>query len=141
MGQMQLRARIAELLVAQTEDEDGIVDAAPPVPVRDIFRRFWPYARPYRRWLLVSLVFVVLTPAIDAAMIWMFQLVVDDVLTPRDFDALIPVAAGYLGLSLLAGLVAFGDDYVSGWVAGRFLLDLRARFFEHLQSLSLHFFD
>jgi ATP-binding cassette, subfamily B, bacterial len=141
MGPMRLRDRLSGLLVAETGDDDGIVDAAPPVPLRDIFRRFWPYARPYRRWLLVSLVFVILTPAIDTAMIWMFQLVVDEVLVPRDFGAFPPIAAAYLGLTLVAGIVAFCDDYVSEWVAGRFLLDLRERFFEHLQSLSLHFFD
>src|SRR3954470_10637189 len=138
---MKLRERIVELLAAQADDDDGIVAAAPPVPVRDVFRRFWPYARPYRRWLIVSLVFVALTPAIDAAMIWMFQVVVDDVLVPRDFGAFPPIAAAYLGLALLGGIVAFCDDYVSGWVSGRFLFDLRARFFAHLQGLSLHFFD
>jgi ABC-type multidrug transport system fused ATPase/permease subunit len=138
---MTLRERIRLLLVTETEDDDGVVAAAPPVPVREIFRRFWPYARPYRRWLFVSFVFVALTPAIETATIWMFQLVVDDVLVPRDFGALLPIAAAYVGLTLVGGVVSFFDDYISEWVAGRFLLDLRARFFEHLQGLSLHFFD
>jgi ABC-type multidrug transport system fused ATPase/permease subunit len=138
---MTLRERIRLLLVAGTEDDEGIVAAAPPVPVRDIFRRFWPFARPYRRWLFASLVFIALTPAIETATIWMFQLVVDEVLVPRDFDALLPIAVAYLALTLGAGVVSFFDDYISEWVAGRFLLDLRARFFEHLHGLSLNFFD
>ena len=138
---MRLRERIRLLLVTEAEDDDGVVAGAPPVPVREIFRRFWPYARPYRRWLFVSFGFVALTPAIETATIWMFQLVVDDVLVPRDFGALLPIAAAYVGLTLVGGVVSFFDDYISEWVAGRFLLDLRARFFEHLQGLSLHFFD
>ncbi|MDX6370788.1 MAG: ATP-binding cassette, subfamily bacterial [Gaiellaceae bacterium] len=140
---MKLRERIRLLLVTEAEDDDGggVVAGAPPVPVREIFRRFWPYARPYRRWLFVSFVFVALTPAIETATIWMFQLVVDDVLVPRHFGALLPIAAAYVGLTLVGGVVSFFDDYISEWVAGRFLLDLRARFFEHLQGLSLHFFD
>src|SRR3954451_3042107 len=128
-------------LVSVTGGDGGVVAAAPPVPVREIFRRFWPYARPYRRWLFVSFVFVALTPAIETATIWMFQLVVDDVLVPREFGALLPIAAAYVGLTLVGGVVSFFDDYLSEWVAGRFLLDLRARFFEHLQGLSLDFFE
>ena len=137
---MRLRERIRGLLVAGTDD-GGLVAAAPRVPVRDILRRFWPYARPYRKWLLVTLLFIALVPAIDTAMIWMFKVVVDEVLVPRDFAAFIPIAAAYLGLTLVAGVVGFFDDYLSEWVAGRFLLDLRAQFFAHLHGLSLGFFD
>ena len=42
--------------------------AAPAVPVREVIRRFWPHARPYRRWLpLVLLVLVALGPASAAS--------------------------------------------------------------------------
>ena len=135
-----LRERIRELLTAGGDDE-GVVAAAPPVALREIFRRFWPYARPYRRWLFVSLVLVAITPAIETATIWLFKLVIDDVLVPRHFGAFVPIAGAYLGLTLIGGLVSFCDDYISEWVAGRFLLDLRAHLFEHLHGLSLHFFD
>ena len=69
-------------------DSQALVAAAPPVPVREIFRRFWPYARPYRRWIAVGLVLIAVVPAIDTAMIWMFKLVVDDVLVPQSFGPL-----------------------------------------------------
>ena len=48
---------------------------APPVPIREMFRRFWPYARPYRRWIVVGLLLIAAVPAIDTAMIWMFKIV------------------------------------------------------------------
>jgi ABC-type multidrug transport system fused ATPase/permease subunit len=134
-----MRERIRRLLVAPSGD--ALVAAAPPVPIRDIFRRFWPYARPYRKWLLVSLLLIAVVPAIETATIWMFKLVVDEVLVPRDFGAFVPIALAYVGLTLLDGVASFFDEYLSEWVAGRFLLDLRTRFFEHLQGLSLDFFD
>jgi ABC-type multidrug transport system fused ATPase/permease subunit len=40
--------------------------------LREIFRRFWSYARPYRRWLPLIVVFAVLGAAIQAATIWIF---------------------------------------------------------------------
>jgi ABC-type multidrug transport system fused ATPase/permease subunit len=111
------------------------------VPVREIFRRFWPYARPYRRWLALSLVLIALVPLIDTAMIWMFKVVVDQVLVPQNFGPFIWIAAAYVGLTVLAGVLGFFDDFLANWIGERFLLDLRTRFFAHLQGLSLDFFD
>ncbi len=122
-------------------DDGGAVAAAPPVPLRDVFRRFWPYARPYRRWLLVTLLLVALGPAIETASIWMFKLVVDEVLVPRDFGPFPLIALAYVGLTLLSGAVNFADDLLSTWIGERFLLSLRTRFFAHVQRLSLGFFD
>ncbi|MDQ1686899.1 MAG: ATP-binding cassette, subfamily bacterial, partial [Frankiaceae bacterium] len=138
MGALRERFRA---LLATAEGGDGLVAAAPPVPVREIFRRFWPYARRYRKWLWVSLIFIVLGPAIDTAMIWMFKIVVDEVLVPRDFDPFWWVALAYVGLTVLAGVVGFLDEYISTWVGQRFLLDLRTQLFAHLQSLPLGFFE
>jgi ABC-type multidrug transport system fused ATPase/permease subunit len=128
-------------LLATAEGGDGLVAAAPPVPIREIFRRFWPYARPYRKWLGFSLIFIILGPAIDTATIWMFKVVVDEVLVPRDFDPFWWIALAYLGLTLLGGIIGFADEYLSTWVGQRFLLDLRTQLFAHLQSLSLGFFE
>jgi subfamily B ATP-binding cassette protein MsbA len=117
------------------------VAAAPAVPVREVFRRFWPYARPYRRWLPVILVLVALGPAIEAATIWMYKILVDEVLVPREFGLLIWVVLAYVGLTLAEGFVTFCDEYLSEWVGGRFIVNLRTALFGHLQSLSLDFFD
>jgi subfamily B ATP-binding cassette protein MsbA len=121
---------------AEDEEDDGGA-LAPSVPLREILRRFWPDARPYRRWLPLLLLFVTLGPALQTAEIWLYKLLVDNVLVPHDFDRFLPIALAYLGLTLLGGLVTFGDDYLSDWVGERFLLDLRTRVFGHLQSLPL----
>src|SRR3954463_13117744 len=135
-----IRERLRALL-SVTAGDGGVVAAAPPVPVREIIRRFWPYARPYRRWLWVTAVFIVVMPAIETATIWLFKVVVDEVLVPRDFGPFIWIALGYVGLTLLGGLVSFADDYLSTWVGERFLLGLRSDFFRHVQNLSLDFFE
>ncbi len=136
----RLRERLRRLLVP-TPGNEALVAAAPPVPVKEIFRRFWPYARPYRRWIAIGLVFVVITPLIETATIWMFKVVVDQVLVPHDFGPFIWIAGAYLGLTALAGVVSFADDYLATWVGERFLLNMRTGMFRHLQSLSLDFFE
>ncbi|CCF84013.1 ABC transporter related [Nitrolancea hollandica Lb] len=115
--------------------------AAPMVPVREVVRRFWPYTKPYRRWLWVMLLLVALAPAIDTVTLWLFKVLIDDVLVPRNYGLFIWVAAAYFGLTVVGGLVSFGDDYLTAWVGERFLLALRTSFFRHIQSLSLDFFE
>ena len=142
-----MRHRIRQLLAGVrgllrgTEESEGLVAAAPAVPVGELFRRFWPYARPYRRWMPLILVLAALGPAIEAATIWMYKVLVDEVLVPREFGLLVWVMLAYIGLTLVAGFVTFCDEYLSEWVGGRFIVSLRSALFAHLQGLSLEFFN
>ncbi len=119
----------------------GPVAEAPAVPVRAIARRFWPYARPYRPWLILTGLFIVLDAAIETAAVWLFKVLVDEVLVPRDIHALVWVGALFVAVTVAGGVVGFADDVLSTWVSERFLLDLRTRFYAHLQTLPLDFFE
>jgi ABC-type multidrug transport system fused ATPase/permease subunit len=131
---MDLRDRLHRFLRPAGHDT-RIVEQAPTVAAAELVRRFWPFARPYRRWIAAGLALLLIVPAIDTLEIYLFKLVVDDVLVPRDVAALLPIAAAYLGLALFGALASFGDEYVATWVGERFLLDLRAHLYGHVQSL------
>ena len=77
--------------LAPAPDADRLVAAAPAVPLRTAFRRFWPLARPMKRVFAAGLVLAALLPAIEAAEIWIFKLIVDDVLATGELGPL----AGY----------------------------------------------
>jgi ATP-binding cassette subfamily B protein len=136
----RIRSRIRDLLVPRADGPE-VVAAAREMPVREVFSRFWPDARPYRRWIPVVLALVVLGAIIGTLEIWMFKLVVDEVLVPGDLQPLIWIALAYVGLTLAGGLIGFGDDYLGTWLAERFLLSMRMRVFSHLQRLSLDALD
>jgi ATP-binding cassette subfamily B protein len=133
--------KILHWLLTVPAGEDGVVAAAPVLPLRVVMRRFWPYARRYRRWLWLSAALVIAVPLTEAVAIWLFKLVVDQVLVPHHLAPLVPIGLAYLGLALVGGLLAFADDYLSTWVGERFVLDLRRSVFRHVQSLSLDFFE
>ncbi len=122
-------------------DYDSLVEAAPGVAPRELIRRFWPFARPYRRAIGAGLLLVTLIPAIQAAEIWLFGVVVDEVIIPGALAALPWIAVAVLGLTLLGAALSFAEDYAWTWAGERFLLDLRASFFTHVQSLSLDTLD
>jgi ABC-type multidrug transport system fused ATPase/permease subunit len=123
-------------LLRPPEHDSRIVQQAPAVAAAEIVRRFWPYTRPYRKWIAFGLGLLLIVPAIDTVEIYLFKLVVDDVLTPTDLGALAPIALAYFGLWLAGAIAGFADEYVATWVGERFLLDLRAEVYAHVQRLS-----
>jgi ABC-type multidrug transport system fused ATPase/permease subunit len=123
------------------EDDDSLVEHAPVVPLADIFRRFWPYTRDFRGRMVLSLLLTGAVPAISTASIYLYKVLVDDVLTPQDFSIFPIVAALYLTLTVADGVVSWIDEYLTAWVGERFVLNLRVDLFGHLQRLSLAFFE
>ncbi|MFF4144675.1 hypothetical protein ACFY0A_25520 [Streptomyces sp. NPDC001698] len=71
------------------EASDAVVAAAPAMAPREVFRRFWPYTRSGRRWLVPVLLFSPVGPAVNASEIWLFKTVVDAVLVPRELRPLL----------------------------------------------------
>jgi ATP-binding cassette, subfamily B, bacterial len=127
-------------------DTDGdepasVVAAAPGIGVRAAWRRLWPYARPYRTGIAAGLVLIALIPAIQTAEIWLFKVVVDEVFTPRDLEPIAWIAAAYVGLNLLSGLVSFGDEYIATSIAERSLLALRRDLFRKTIDMPPHVLD
>ena len=89
----------------------------------------------------MCLLFVAVGPGMDAVGIWIFKILIDDVLTPRDFSLFPLVAAAYVGIAVVGGLLSFVDDYLCTWVGERFVLNLRTDLFAHLHRMSLGFFE
>ncbi|MFD4944311.1 ABC transporter ATP-binding protein [Streptomyces sp. NPDC058239] len=133
--------QVLRRLLSVADDPDAVVAAAPPVAPREVFRHFWPYTRGGRRWLIPILVFSLVGPAVEGAEIWLFKIVVDDVLVPRDLRPFLWIALAYTGLIICSGVLDFADDVLSTWVGERFLLTLRSDVFRHVQGLSLGFFE
>jgi ATP-binding cassette, subfamily B, bacterial len=132
--------RLRALLLPKRHASD-LVAAAPGVPPRELARRFWPYARRYRAGIAAGLVLVAVLPGVQAAEIWLFKVVVDDVIVPGDLGALPVLAAIVVALTLLGAALSFAEDYAWTWAGERFLLDLRTAFFSHLQRLSFDTLD
>ena len=126
--------RLARSL-APAPDADRVVAAAPTVPLREVVRRFWPLVRPLRKPFAAGIALAALLPAVEAAEIWLFKLVVDDVLVAETLGPLAVYVPAMVGLALLGALLSFGDEYAGTWVGERFTLALRSRLFAHLQEL------
>ena len=133
-GPGRARRAVAKLrrLFAGAETGSGIVAAAPEVPVRTLFRRFWPFARPLRRVLVLTVLVLLAVPAVEAAQVWLFKVLVDEALVPADLGPLGWIALAYVGLFLAGAVFSFADEYLGAWVGERFVLSVRRRLYGHL---------
>ncbi len=118
-----------------TTADDGPVPAAPAVPPAEIFRRFWPWARPDRRWLLAGMLMLVAAAGGEVVSVWLFKDLIDGVLVPRRFAAFWPLAGAMAGATLVSALLRFLGDYTATRVAERFVLRLRTSVIAHLHTL------
>jgi ATP-binding cassette subfamily B protein len=133
--------RLVARLFSPLAAAEGAVAAAPSIRAGELFRRFWPYAKPYRRWLVVSFALIAAIPALETLEIWLFRWVVDDVLVPRNIEPLLPLALAYIGLNLVSAALSFADEYLSTWMGENFLLYLRTKLLSHAMRLSPDFFE
>ncbi|MDQ4038671.1 MAG: ABC transporter ATP-binding protein/permease [Actinomycetota bacterium] len=127
--------------LAPLGEKAGLVAAAPPVPIREIIRRFWPDLRADRWLLLLGLAAVAALPAVMTIEVWLFQILVDSVLVPQVLGPLGWLALAYLALNLCSGGLSYTDEYVAARVGGKFLVRLRSRLFAHVHQLSLPTLD
>src|SRR3954467_5605942 len=104
---------------------------APPVPVRTILRRFWPYAAHQRRWLPVLLLLVIVPPLVQGGQLLLFKAMIDEVMVPRRLNAFPSLAAAFLGLTVVGGVASYFDTVLSARISQSFLLSMRTSFFRH----------
>jgi ABC-type multidrug transport system fused ATPase/permease subunit len=134
--------------------------AAGPADIgsREMFALIRELVRPYAGWLVIVFIAMLIETAMSLAAPWPLKVVIDSVLGSRplpdwlgglrDFS----VGDSKMGLALLAGMgvvliavvgaiATYIDNYytesVGQWVAN----DLRIRIYDHLQRLSLSYFD
>src|SRR4051812_38918564 len=106
---MGVRRVLRVLLGRWTGGAEDSVGQAPPVPVRAILRRFWPYAAQQRRWLPILLLLVVVSPLVEGGHLLLFKAMIDDVMVPRQLSAFPPLAAAFLGLTVVGGVASYLD--------------------------------
>ncbi len=104
------------------------------------FKRLLGFLRPYRREVVVSLIFAWLAMGMTVAIPWLVGNTVDAI-NARERADILPLAIAIVGAGILRlGLTAV-RRVVAGKVSVKVEFDLRERIYQHLQALELGFFD
>ena len=98
-------------------------------------------ARPYKSRTALAIVTLVGYTLVALLPPYLAKVAVDDGIVPGDLDALTVVVAVFLAAGVAAFALSGAQTYYTGWVGERALADLRIQLFDHLQRLSLGYYE
>ena len=104
-------------------------------------KRLIRHLRPYWRGLTATTLLILLQTGLGLLPPLFQREIVDGVIGARQVERLWPLILGLVGVYALTGLSEFGDQYLRHTIGERILYDLRIRIYNHLQRLSLAFFE
>jgi ATP-binding cassette subfamily B protein len=123
-----------------------------------IFQTFWPYARPYRWWISLAVVILILDTLTDLASPWPIKLIFDNVLLSKHlrppWSMIVPKALAHhrllffavlcmalLVFALISAISTYIGMRILGVTGQHVIFHLRCALFTHLQQLSPAFYD
>lgn len=107
----------------------------------NIYFRSLRYVRPYWSRLLTAMICMLVVSAITATFALLTKNVLDDIFINKNKFMLTVIPVVVMGLGVIKGFFTFGEGYLMNYVGQRVVANLRERLYNHLQTLSLSFFD
>jgi len=106
-----------------------------------VLKRLFGYVRPYWKPLLVTSLLLLLNTGLSLLPPLFQREIIDQVIVAGDLSRLDVMIAALIGVYAILQIVNFGDLYIRHALGERFIFDLRVRIYDHLQRLSLSYFE
>jgi ATP-binding cassette subfamily B protein len=112
----------------------------PPELRRRTARRIVAFFEPYRAQVVVVLVAILTTSFLGLINPILLKLLIDEVITGRNFDRLNLYVGLMIVIPIGSGLIGVGQSYLNNVIGQNVMQDLRNALYAHLQRLPLRFF-
>jgi ATP-binding cassette subfamily B multidrug efflux pump len=120
-----------------TQSEDALDKGYDPKVARGLVQ----FLQPYYGQILISLVFMIIVTAASVSGPYFVKLAIDEGIAKKDIVALRNIALIYFGVSVIQVLTNIARVRLMSRVGQHVLYDVRMRMFNHLQKLSLSFYN
>lgn len=105
------------------------------------YKRLLSYLGPYKKLLLLSVIFMLLVSLSNLVVPWIIKDVIDKVLEDKDLYRLYIIILAILLTFLIRALTTFGHRYIMGYIGQAVIMDIRNVLYHHLQVLSISYYD
>ncbi len=105
-----------------------------------IFKRFFPFVRPYVARMMLAGLLVSGVALINLALVRLAGTLWDIITVQHDADKMTQSIGLFLILVILQGFCSMGHSYLTAWVSQEVVADFRKHLFSHLQTLTVSFF-
>ena len=104
-------------------------------------RRLIGLLRPYTLWVIGFLATVMMVSGLDSYFTYLSARMVDEGIIAKNWELLVQIVEQYAGLVLIQAVAVFGFIWLAGLLGERIRYDLRQKLFNHLQQLSLTYYN
>jgi len=106
-----------------------------------LFKRILSLAKFQQHWMILAIFMTIFQSVITAFQPYLYKMVIDSVIIPKQFHLLEKWALILLGWLLLQAALGFANSYLSESIAQSVILKLRQYVYDHLTRLKLSFYD
>lgn len=106
-----------------------------------LMKRLLRYVKPYRYYIIIAILLNILTAALEPLRPYLTKIAVDNYIAKNDYKGLINIIALILLSLIIQAVITYIMQFATKLMGQKTLFDLRMEIFEHLQKLSLRFFD
>lgn len=107
----------------------------------NVLRRLFSFVRPYWKILLVIGLVMLVSTGLQLLPPLVQKQIIDRVVEQGTIDRLLRLVLILIGVYALQQFSSFGESYLRHVLGARFIFDLRVRIYQHLQRLSLSFYE
>lgn len=108
---------------------------------RQIIVRLLAYLKPHWRRMTFAFILMLVSTGLTLATPYLIKIAIDDYIIPGNLNGLGQISLILAGSFVLLYGATAGQQYLLSWVGQRVLATLRHQLFDHLQRLSLSYYD
>lgn len=106
-----------------------------------LMKRLIRYLKPYTKWVVIAIILTVGVALLSTIRPYLTKIAIDDYIVNKDTAGLRNIILLLLGTLIFQGILQYTMTYLTQWIGQKTIYDLRMELFEHIQKLSMSFFD
>ena len=106
-----------------------------------VVQRILVQVKPYSLWVIGFVVTIAIVSVLDSYFTYLSKRIIDEGIGPGNFIVLREILLHYGSLIVVQAAAVFGFIYLAGILGERVHYDLRKKMFNHLQQLSLSYYN
>ncbi|MBX3044686.1 MAG: ABC transporter ATP-binding protein [Candidatus Kapabacteria bacterium] len=106
-----------------------------------LIKRLIKFLKPYKKLVFMAVFFTLFVAALGPLRPYLNKVAIDDYISASDNLGLLKMIVIIFVLLVITGALRVGMTYIMQWVGQSVLNDIRTKLFEHIQKLSLSYYD
>jgi ATP-binding cassette subfamily B multidrug efflux pump len=106
-----------------------------------LIKRLLYFLKPYKKWLVIAFTVMVISSLLQLAGPYVIKIAIDKYIAMGDADGLLRLALIYALILAVQFFATWVQIYLMEWIGQRAMNDLRMVTFEHVQKLTMDFYD